>query len=124
MNVQVKVVDAHSSPLYKVKPLDENLIATGDEDGTVKLWDKRHKMTKPVMEDSDSLCDAVTDIFFDSNVDPKYMVVSSLEGNFQVRCRVFITILHHCFSFFQALYKGLIWLVRNQTCNPKVTVRT
>ena len=92
MNVQVKVVDAHSSPLYKVKPLDENLIATGDEDGTVKLWDKRHKMTKPVMEDSDSLCDAVTDIFFDSNVDPKYMVVSSLEGNFQAGCTVFIVV--------------------------------
>ena len=87
MKVQVKVVDAHSSPLYKVKPLDENLIATGDEDGTVKLWDKRQfKMMKPVMEDSDSLCDAVTDIFFDSNVDPKYMVVSSLEGNFLVPC--------------------------------------
>jgi hypothetical protein len=26
-----------------VKPLTVNLIATGDEDGTVKLWDNRMK---------------------------------------------------------------------------------
>ena len=36
-----KVSDAHEVPLYKVKAINENLIATGDEDGTVKLWDKR-----------------------------------------------------------------------------------
>ena len=37
------MVKAHSSALYKVKPLTVNLIATGDEDGTVKLWDNRMK---------------------------------------------------------------------------------
>jgi WD40 repeat protein len=37
---------AHPSALYKVKPLTVNLIATGDEDGTVKLWDNRTKTSK------------------------------------------------------------------------------
>ena len=64
-----------------MKPLSEYLLATGDEDGTVKLWDKRQSnMLKPVMEDSESLSDAVTDFFYDSNVDPKYLVASSAEG--------------------------------------------
>lgn len=41
--VVYKAIKAHSSALYKVKPLTFNLIATGDEDGTVKLWDNRVK---------------------------------------------------------------------------------
>jgi WD40 repeat protein len=38
-----KFVKAHQSSIYKVKPLNENLFASGDEDGTVKLWDNRQK---------------------------------------------------------------------------------
>jgi WD40 repeat protein len=41
-----KALKAHPSALYKVKPLTVNLIATGDEDGTVKLWDNRTKTSK------------------------------------------------------------------------------
>ena len=29
---------AHGSALYKVRPISDFLLATGDEDGTVKLW--------------------------------------------------------------------------------------
>jgi len=79
-----KVSDAHEVPLYKVKAINENLIATGDEDGTVKLWDKRlcSNMTKSVMEDSNSLDGEVSD-FFHTNQDPNYLVASSGEGIIQ-----------------------------------------
>ena len=36
-----KALKCHASPLYKVKPMTEHLFASGDEDGTVKLWDSR-----------------------------------------------------------------------------------
>ena len=44
----LKISDAHDAALYKIKPINENLLVTGDEDGTVKLWDKRQSsnMTK------------------------------------------------------------------------------
>ena len=44
----MKITDAHDAALYKIKPINENLLVTGDEDGTVKLWDKRQSsnMTK------------------------------------------------------------------------------
>jgi len=80
----LKISDAHDAALYKIKPINENLLVTGDEDGTVKLWDKRQSsnMTKSVMEDSESLDDAVTD-FFHKNQDPNYLVASSAEGVIQ-----------------------------------------
>jgi WD40 repeat protein len=85
MTVKFKATKCHDSALYKVKPLNEFLVATGDEDGTVKLWDSRQSnMSKPVMEDK-QLDDAVTDIFYDINIDPKYMIVSSAEGVIQGR---------------------------------------
>jgi hypothetical protein len=39
--VKHKILKAHASPLYKVRPIDENLFASGDDDGFVKLWDNR-----------------------------------------------------------------------------------
>ena len=77
--VKHKVANAHDASLYKVKPIDENLIITGDEDGTVKLWDRRHhNMSKPVMSDEDSLDSEITD-FFHTNKDPNYLM-----GNVQL----------------------------------------
>ncbi|XP_059484464.1 WD repeat-containing protein 55 homolog [Neocloeon triangulifer] len=35
--------EAHSDPLYILKIIDENRFATGDENGTVKIWDLRQK---------------------------------------------------------------------------------
>ena len=91
--------DAHSSPMYKVKPLNENLLATGDEDGTVKLWDKRHhNASKAVMEDSESLTNtngesisnAITDFFYDADIDSKYLVASSEGGKYCLK------LAYHC----------------------------
>ena len=80
----LKVTDSHDAALYKIKSINENLLVTGDEDGTVKLWDRRHSsnMSKSVMEDTESLDDAITD-FFHKNQDPNYLIASSAEGLIQ-----------------------------------------
>ena len=78
--VKHKVANAHDASLYKVKPINENLIITGDEDGTVKLWDRRHhNMSKPVMTDEESLDSEITD-FFHTNKDPNYLMGNFIQG--------------------------------------------
>lgn len=39
---------AHSDPIYTITVIDENLVASGDDEGTVKLWDVRLKSNEPV----------------------------------------------------------------------------
>lgn len=39
---------AHEQPVSKMNVFDENLFATGDDDGTVKVWDIREKSNKPI----------------------------------------------------------------------------
>lgn len=39
---------AHDEPVYSLTVVDENLIASGDDDGTVKLWDSRIQGSEPV----------------------------------------------------------------------------
>lgn len=39
---------AHEQPICKMHVLDENLLATGDDDGTIKLWDTRDKSSQPI----------------------------------------------------------------------------
>ncbi|KAG7173068.1 WD repeat-containing protein 55-like isoform X2 [Homarus americanus] len=41
--VKEHIKDAHESPIFSFLPIDENLCATGDDDGTVKIWDLRKK---------------------------------------------------------------------------------
>lgn len=40
--------NAHDEPIYTLSVLDENLIASGDDDGTVRLWDMRVKGNEPI----------------------------------------------------------------------------
>ena len=57
-------------------------MATGDEDGTVKMWDNRKNPDgkfAAVME-SRQFDEHVNDIFFDAATDDKIMVASSGEG--------------------------------------------
>ena len=42
-SVSYHIKDAHESPLYSLCPIDEYLVATGDDDGVVKIWDFRRK---------------------------------------------------------------------------------
>lgn len=41
---------AHDQPVSKMLILDENLFATGDDDGVIKLWDTRDNQHKPIFE--------------------------------------------------------------------------
>jgi len=76
--IKYKMLKCHDSALYSVKPIDENLCVTGDEDGVVKLWDLR--TCKSVMEcrkfDEFVSSFAVSD-------DGKTLVAGSGEGTIQ-----------------------------------------
>jgi len=39
---------AHEEPIYTITVLDENLVTSGDDDGTVRLWDLRVKGSDPI----------------------------------------------------------------------------
>lgn len=39
---------AHDEPIYTITVVDENLVASGDDDGTVRLWDARVKGNEPI----------------------------------------------------------------------------
>lgn len=39
---------AHEQPIYTMYIIDENMFATGDDDGRIKLWDIRDKSTAPI----------------------------------------------------------------------------
>ncbi|XP_043237000.1 WD repeat-containing protein 55 homolog isoform X2 [Amphibalanus amphitrite] len=76
---------AHPSGVYSVLPLTERIVASGDDDGTVKLWDYRAR--KEVM--SVKQCeDYISDLIADD--DQRYLVASSGEGtitSFSLRSR-------------------------------------
>eukprot|EP00096_Caligus_rogercresseyi_P010343 TRINITY_DN3732_c0_g1_i1.p1 TRINITY_DN3732_c0_g1~~TRINITY_DN3732_c0_g1_i1.p1 ORF type:complete len:475 (-),score=51.58 TRINITY_DN3732_c0_g1_i1:183-1490(-) len=75
----LSIPKAHGdSALFKIKPIDDHLYATGDEDGLIKLWDHRQK--KDVMSEK-QFEEFVTDICFDD--EKKIMVASSGEGTIQ-----------------------------------------
>lgn len=40
--------EAHEEPIYCIKAINENLFATGDDDGTLKVWDLRSKESSPI----------------------------------------------------------------------------
>ncbi|KAJ8973266.1 hypothetical protein NQ317_017721, partial [Molorchus minor] len=39
---------SHDVPIYSLTVIDENLFSTGDDDGTVKIWDTREKDDRPI----------------------------------------------------------------------------
>jgi len=85
--VSFKAVKSHDSALYKVKWMTDNLLASGDEDGTVKIWDKRKNPDSGgkygVVMESKQFDEHVNDIFFDPLLDERTMVASSGEGTIQ-----------------------------------------
>lgn len=40
--------DAHPEPIYSMTLVDDNMFATGDDEGTVSLWDLRQRDAKPI----------------------------------------------------------------------------
>jgi len=85
--VSFKAIKSHDSALYKVKWMTDNLLASGDEDGTVKIWDKRKNPDSGgkygIVMESKQFDEHVNDIFFDSLLDERTMVASSGEGTIQ-----------------------------------------
>ncbi|XP_065334240.1 WD repeat-containing protein 55 homolog [Cloeon dipterum] len=67
--------DAHEEPVYTLKVIDENRFATGDDNGTVKLWDLRQKdAILSLKESEETITDMVT------NESRRFLVFSSVEG--------------------------------------------
>jgi len=50
MTVSLTYAKAHKSPIYSMHSINENVFATGDDDGAVKIWDKRRSNPVPVIE--------------------------------------------------------------------------
>ncbi|XP_022903052.2 WD repeat-containing protein 55 homolog [Onthophagus taurus] len=70
--------DAHDNPIYTLSVLNENLFATGDDDGRVKLWDLREKNTNCVFtikKNEDYISDICT------HEEEKYLLCSSGDGS-------------------------------------------
>lgn len=69
---------AHEVPIYCVTVLDENIFATGDDDGRVKLWDLRirddDRQIYTIKRNEDYISDIIT------NEDQKYLLCSSGDG--------------------------------------------
>ncbi|KAJ8961218.1 hypothetical protein NQ318_008901 [Aromia moschata] len=40
--------ETHEVPIYSLTVIDENLFSTGDDNGTVKIWDLRNKSEGPI----------------------------------------------------------------------------
>lgn len=57
------ITKAHSCPLYSMCVADENIVATGDDEGTLKVWDLRQ--SKPVMEIKEN-DDFISDMILES----------------------------------------------------------
>ncbi|XP_046550091.1 LOW QUALITY PROTEIN: WD repeat-containing protein 55-like [Haliotis rubra] len=60
--VKKKIKKAHEALTYSLVTTDENFIATGDDDGTIKVWDMRTKTcTYEVKENDDFISDMIID---------------------------------------------------------------
>lgn len=68
---------AHEQPVSKMNVFDENLFATGDDDGTVKVWDVREKASSPIFSLKE-VDDYITSIL--TNDARKILVTTSGDG--------------------------------------------
>uniref|UniRef100_H2ZKZ6 Uncharacterized protein n=1 Tax=Ciona savignyi TaxID=51511 RepID=H2ZKZ6_CIOSA len=89
-SVKRRIKETHQASPYCLSVIDKNLLATGDDDGTVKVWDLR-KGNGAVMTSDDKFADYVSDIA----VDAKRRLIFSVSGDgtmatFNVRQRKFI----------------------------------
>ncbi|KAK3577747.1 hypothetical protein CHS0354_015784 [Potamilus streckersoni] len=80
-----KIKNAHESPIYSICMTGENFIATGDDDGTVKVWDLRKKTAVMELKQND---DFISDMAIDSH--RKILLATSGDGTliaFNIRKR-------------------------------------
>lgn len=69
--------DAHEAPIYCLRTIDENLFATGDEDGHLKVWDRRNKDPLPIfsLKEVDDYISCIL-----TNDEKKYLLMTSGDG--------------------------------------------
>lgn len=70
--------NAHEEPIYTMTVIGEHMFASGDDDGTVKLWDIRQKENKPIFSIK-MMEDYVSSII--TNNEAKYLVCASGDGS-------------------------------------------
>lgn len=75
--------NAHDVPIYTLTIISEHTFATGDDDGTVKIWDLRQRSTqKPVFSLKTTEPGAESNISsMLTNEDRKYLVCASADGS-------------------------------------------
>uniref|UniRef100_U5EX47 WD repeat-containing protein 55 homolog n=1 Tax=Corethrella appendiculata TaxID=1370023 RepID=U5EX47_9DIPT len=69
--------DAHDEPVYTMYVIDENLFATGDDDGVLKLWDMRQRDSKAIcsLKEVDDFISCIL-----TNDQNKYLLLTSGDG--------------------------------------------
>ncbi|XP_048774023.2 WD repeat-containing protein 55-like isoform X2 [Ostrea edulis] len=74
-SVKQKIKAAHSSPIYCLQVTGENFLASGDDDGHIKLWDLRTKTAVMDMKENE---DYISDMAIDDQ--QKMLLASSGDG--------------------------------------------
>lgn len=69
---------SHTVAIYCVRIFDENVFATGDDDGSVKLWDMRQFSSKPIYQIKRNE-EYISDMLADEGMN--YLVASSGDGS-------------------------------------------
>lgn len=85
--VEQSLENAHEAPIYSVAVIDENLVATGDDDGHVKVWDLRTQKAIMEMKENEEFISSIV-----VGKDKKILLATSGDGTlsaFNVRRRRF-----------------------------------
>ena len=61
----IHISKAHEDPVYTMEFVNDNIVASGDDDGVIKVWDLRDSSV--VYEVDEQKGGTVTDIKFDAN---------------------------------------------------------
>lgn len=106
--------NSHDVAVYTISTLNENLFATGDDNGTVKLWDLRINDDKSVFslkKNEDYISDIVT------HSDEKYLFCSSGDGSIttiDLRGRYI-----HIYSKINNVFNKISIFPENSSCKRK-----
>lgn len=84
-SVSSKIAKAHDSPIYTIFPVDQYLLASGDDDGEVKVWDFRRQTPIMALKECEEYITS-----FALSKDKRLLLATSGEGTlsaFSIRSR-------------------------------------